>query len=49
MKNSYIPVELKEEKGILLYDVSTEGGLLFLYSQNYLTDNNLILKEIRVE
>lgn len=49
VKNSYIPVELKEEKGILLYDVSTEGGLLFLYSQNYLTDNNLILKEIRVE
>lgn len=44
---SAVPIDLQEKQGILLYDVSIKNKeSYFLYSQNYLTDNRLILKSI---
>lgn len=45
--DSYVPVDIGESGGILLYDVEKEqdGKMLYLYARNYLTDNTLVLKE----
>lgn len=40
------PVSTQTSKGLLLYDVEkTPKGTLYLYSQNYLTDCNMIIEE----
>ena len=39
-------VDIEEKKGILLYDVrGSENGVCYLYVQNYLTENDLVLKK----
>ena len=45
--SSETEIYLKNHQGMSLYDVAIEkDGYYFLYCQDYLTDNNLILKVI---
>lgn len=46
-KTDEILMDLGEDSGILLYDISIqENQILFLYVKNYITENRLTLKEL---
>lgn len=47
-EETYIPVELEEKKGILLYDVAEKNNsFYFLYARDYFGANELVLKNLR--